>query len=85
MQTIQINTANQATVLQALEEKHKVQTGFVCNSLNDIQCIDGVCNNPEKHQFWTIEVNGDYQSVNSMSLVKPGDQVVLKYASSKER
>jgi len=83
MQTIQVNTANQATVLEAVSASHKVKTGFVCSSYNDIQCVDGLCNKDGK--YWTIELNGNYESVNSRSKVYPSDKLVLKYASSKGR
>lgn len=84
MKVIQVNSVNQATVLEAISVAHKVETGFVCTSPMDIKCIDGICNKPSEHKYWTIEVNGDYQSVNSQSVVRPSDKVVLKYASSRE-
>lgn len=70
-------------MLEVVKASHKVETGFVCASPNDIQCIDGTCN--KDGRYWTIEVNGDYQSVNSMTVVQPSDKVVLKYASSAKR
>ena len=83
MQVIQVNTSNQTTVLEALKSSHDVKTAFVCASPNDIECVDGVCNNRVLGRYWTIEVNEEYQSVNSESLVGPSDKVVLKYASLK--
>lgn len=85
MQTIQINSSSQATVLEALKATHEVKTGFVCTSANDIQCIDGVCNRPSEHKYWTIEVNGNYQDFNSQSLVNPKDKVVLKFSSMENK
>jgi len=80
MQVIQVNTANQATVLEALSLRHSVKTGFVCASPLDIECVDGVCNNPRRGSYWTIEVNDGYQDANSQTVVGPEDKVVLKYA-----
>ena len=80
MRIIEVNTANQASILEATSLGHKVTTGFVCASDKDIVCVDDICNRDGK--FWTIEVNGNYQSVNSQTLVGPQDKVVLKYASS---
>lgn len=85
IQVLQVNTSNQATILEALSVNHEVKTGFVCSSQKDIVCVDGLCNRPSEHKYWTIEVNGDYEDFNSQSVVRPSDQVVLKYASSKER
>ena len=85
MQIVQVNTSNQSTILEALSARHHVETGFVCSSDKDIRCVDGVCNNPSKHLYWTIEVNGDYKSVNSKTVIEPSDEVILKYASSIER
>ena len=80
---IEVNTAGQATVLEAVMAKHNVETGFVCTSQKDIVCVDGLCN---KHgHYWTIELNGNYETVNSQTPVYPSDRLVLKYASSKER
>ncbi len=85
MKVIQIDTAGKATVLEAVQASHKVQTGFVCAGPNDIVAVDGLSNDPVHKKFWTIEVNGDYEHVNSESPVKDSDQLVLKYASSRER
>lgn len=85
IQVIQVNTANQATVLDALRSTHNVKTGFVCSSPRDIVCVDRVCNSNISGYYWTIEVNGEYETVNSQTLIQPSDQVVLKYASSIKR
>lgn len=84
MKVIEINTTNQAIVLEIIKETHHVQTGMVCNSPHDIVCIDSVCNEPSRNKYWTIEVNGDYNHVNSQSVVRPQDKLVLKYASLNE-
>ena len=79
MQVIQVNTSNQTTVLQAISENHNVKTGFVCTSSNDIECVDGLCNNRQDNLWWTIQINGDYEHSNSNSIINPDDKVVLKY------
>jgi len=84
IQVIQIDTANQATVLEAVSAKHSVVTSLVCTSERGIECVDGLCNNPEQGKWWTIEVNGDYEHANSQSLVKPSDRLVLKYGVKNE-
>lgn len=66
------------TVLQRLERQHHITRAFVCTSANDIQCVDGVCNIPGE-AYWSIEVNGDFKNYNSMSVIKPQDQVRLQY------
>lgn len=83
IKVIEVNTSNQVTVLQAVGRTHMIETGFVCSSPKDIVGIDGVKNSEDK--YWTIEVNGDYEHFNSMSLVGPKDRVVLKYGVSKEK
>ena len=80
MRVIEVNTAGQVSVLEATSLSHKVTTGFVCLSDKDIVCVDDICN--KDGRFWTIEVNGDYQSVNSQTVVGPQDKVVLKYSAS---
>ncbi len=85
MKVIQIDTAGKATVLEAVQSSHVVGTGFVCVGPNDIVSVDGLKNDPAHKRYWTIEVNGDYEHFNSTSPVKDSDQLVLKYASSKER
>ena len=82
-QVLTLQPPKEATVLQVLQASHKVDKGFVCISPNDIRCIDDVCN--DKNHFWTIEVNGNYKDFNSMSVIKPSDQLKLKYSLSKER
>ena len=83
LKVIQVDTAGKATVLEAVQARHKVETGFVCAGDNDIMAIDGLWNN--SHYHWTIEVNGDYEHVNSESPVSDSDKLVLKYASSRGR
>ena len=83
MKVIQVDTAGKATVLEAVQAAHKVETGFVCASDKDIVAVDGLKN--KNGNFWTIEVNGDYEHVNSTSPVKSSDRLVLKYASVKEK
>jgi len=85
MQVLQVNTAGNTTVLEAVKVSHQVTTGFVCTSANDIQCVDGLCNNPSQHKYWTIEVNGDFEDYNSMSKVGPQDKVVLKFSKLHEK
>ena len=80
---IEVNSASHATVLQVISEKHQIKTGFVCISDDDIVCVDGVCNRDGR--YWTIEVNGDFSHVNSLTLVEPTDRIVLKYASSTKK
>ena len=80
IQVIEIRTDNQATILESIRRTHEVKTGVVCSGPLDIVCIDDVCNIPSKSLYWTIEVNGDYESVNSVTLVKPQDKVILKYS-----
>lgn len=73
------------TVLESLEVDHKVKTGFVCFSENDIDCIDNVCTDTSKHLYWSINLNDDYSRVNSMTNLKAYDSLKLEYASLKER
>ena len=83
IQVVSVHNNVRSTVLESVKAHHKVTTGFVCCSIKDIKCIDGVCDDGKKH--WTIEVNGDYTHYNSMSEVFPSDKVVLKYASLREK
>ena len=80
---IQVDALKGKTVLESVRASHDVKTGFVCLSEKDIECVDYVCNDGKK--YWTIEVNGDYANFNSESVLKDSDQLVLKYASSRER
>lgn len=73
------------TVLEALRVNHKVETAYVCSSNDDINCIDDLCSDVVHRKYWTIEVNGKYETVNSRSLLKPQDKLVLKYASLREK
>lgn len=74
-----------SSVLESVRAEHKVKTGFVCFSDMDIQCIDNVCQDTTKHLYWSINLNGDYSKVNSMTPLKEGDLVKLEYASLKEK
>lgn len=78
-----IHVSGNTTVLEALRNKHKVETKFICASPNDIDCVDKLCS--DHPRYWTIEVNGDYLNYNSMSKIKSSDKVVLKYASLTEK
>lgn len=73
----------ESTILEALRANHEVKTAFICQSPNDIDCIDSLCSHPPK--YWTIEVNGKYETVNSMSQLKPNDKLVLKYGVLNEK
>ena len=73
------------TVLDSVRASHKVKIGFVCFSDMDIQCIDNVCTDTTKHLYWSINLNGDYSKVNSMTPLKAEDLVKLEYASLKEK
>ena len=77
---IEINTANEATILDAVSQHHRVVTAPVCVSEKGIECVDGLCNNKTRDLWWTIEVNGRYEDINSQTMVKPADRVVLKYS-----
>ena len=74
---------NSETVLSLLQEHHKVIRGFVCTSPNDIRCIDGLCNK-EGIAYWEIKVNGDFKHYNSMSHVKQGDEVEVRYQRAQD-
>lgn len=79
IQTLEIS--GQGTILTTIRVHHQVTTGFVCNSPNDIVCIDSLCND-DKH-VWTIEVNDDYTNYNSNSMIKEDDKIELIYGKRK--
>ena len=83
MRVIEVDTAGKETVLEAVQATHQVDIGFVCAGPNDIVAVDGLRNGHGR--YWTIEVNGDYEHVNSESPVSDSDKLVLKYASSRGR
>lgn len=85
MKVLKIDTAGKANVLDAVRSAHTVETGWVCTSQNDIVSVDGLANDAVHQKYWTIEVNGDYEHVNSESPVNASDKLVLKYASLRER
>jgi len=83
--TLEFNVVSSNTVLEEVSREHVVKTGWVCASPLDIDCIDYVCTDDKKGKAWVISVNGDYETVNSQTRLKPSDRLVLQYASLKER
>ena len=81
----EINPSSGITVLEAVRMEHQVKTGFVCFSENDIQCVDKLCQDPKRNLYWSINLNGDYSKVNSMTPLKQEDSLTLEYASLKEK
>ncbi len=75
--------AQPTRVIDILKASHSIIQGFVCVAPTDIRCVDGVCNDPAKG-FWSITVNGDYKDYNSMSLVKPEDNIKVTYQKVSE-
>ena len=69
-----------ATVNNAVESVAKIKYGVVCSDNRDIQCINGLCQDPYKNYWWVIKVNGNSQNYSSHSRLSPGDVVELFYS-----
>lgn len=84
IKVVEIKTDGTASILQAITKSHRIETGLVCESMEDIKSIDGLAENPASNLYWTIEVNGDYEHYNSRSIVSPSDKIVLKYSHMRQ-
>ena len=65
------------TIDSYIESKYKIERGFVCNSSQDIKCIQGLCGDSD--YYWAISLNGDTQNTSINSTLSPGDVLELVY------
>lgn len=79
-----LNLPPGATVNDALEAVANIKHGVVCCDSRDIQCINGLCQDPYHDAWWVIKVNGNSQNHSSHSRLSPGDVVELIYSKKLE-
>ena len=70
------------TVDSYLESRYILKRGFVCQSKNDILCVNDFC--ADRYSYWAIILNGNEQNTSLNSLISEGDELVLVYRSRKE-
>lgn len=75
---------NGCTINEALEAIAEVKHGVVCCDNRDVQCINGLCQDPYKNEWWVIKVNGNSQNYSSHSRLSPGDVVELVWTGKIE-
>lgn len=73
-----------STINEALEAVTKIKHGVVCCDNRDIQCINDLCQDPYKNEWWVIKVNGNSQNYSSHSRLSPGDVVELVWTGKIE-
>ena len=76
------NAPMSITVNTYLERRYSIKHGFVCQSKNDILCINDFCGDSE--YYWAIILNGNEQNTSINSILAEGDELELVYRSRKE-